>query len=56
MQRCEEEEDFQVNGGKKVGKRCRMIANNVIDMLEFEEDTRENYEDSKLPILDLKHG
>ena len=40
--------------GKKVAARCREIANRVCRMLKFEEDVGENYEDGKLPILDLK--
>ena len=40
--------------GKKVAARCREIADRVCRMLKFEEDVGENYEDGKLPILDLK--
>ena len=33
---------------------CREIADSVCEMLKFEEDVGENYEDGKLPILDLR--
>ena len=40
--------------GKKVAAMCRGIADSVCEMLKFEEDAGENYEDGKLPILDLR--
>ena len=48
------EEDELLPKDKVVGKLLRDIANSISPMLQFEEDVASNYQDGRLPILDLK--
>ena len=46
--------DASLPRDKVVGELLRTMANSLSPMLQFEEDVASNYEDNRLPILDLK--
>ena len=48
------EEDRGRDRDKVVGELLRTMADSITPMLRFEEDVCSNYQDGKLPILDLK--
>ena len=50
----EEDENRNEPGDIRTMREIRKLSNDIMPFIQMEEDVAENYQDKKLPILDLK--